>query len=353
MKSTSKTIATLKRYKLYTPARGAYTFFSSIGNGLFRGPVILVYHRVAKPDCDPFLLSVSPEHFREQMEYLTKNYRIVSLNELRQNIDNGKLNPKSLAVTFDDGYEDNFSNARPVLEQLNIPATIFVVSGRIGSNKEFWWDALERMLLTPDTLPDTLELTIQDKTYRWPTGGKSLNARWNVTQSPLNERHRLFMELQHLLRLMDDTGRQEVLSGIEHWVAAALPQSKPVASFMSPVELKLLAGSGLIDIGAHTVTHPVLSAQPPEAQRREIIESKRQLEDIVERPVTAFAYPYGSREDIGKETIDLVREAGFGLACANFPGYVNRHTDPLLLPRWVVRNWDAKEFAARFKSLRS
>ena len=122
---------------------------------------------------------------------------------------------------------------------------------------------------------------------------------------------------------------------------------------MTPVEIKFLAGGGLIDIGAHTATHPVLSAQTPDAQRREIFNSKPQLEEIVGHPVTAFAYPYGSREDIGQETINIVQEAGFELACANFPGYVNRRTNPLLLPRWVVRDWDVKEFAARLKSVRS
>ena len=103
-------------------------------------------------------------------------------------------------------------------------------------------------------------------------------------------------------------------------------------------------------MGAHTVSHVFLAAQTEETQRCEIIGSKEQLEQILERPVTSFAYPYGGTDSISPQTVKIVREAGFQIACANTPGLVNARSDPFLLPRCLVRNWPGKEFARRLRS---
>ena len=110
-----------------------------------------------------------------------------------------------------------------------------------------------------------------------------------------------------------------------------------------------MADDGLIEVGAHTVTHPVLSALPIEAQNAEVQQSKSDLEEVLGRPVTSFAYPFGSAADYTEETIAAARRAGFLRACSNFPGVVGPDTDRFQLPRFLVRDWDGDEFDRRLR----
>jgi peptidoglycan/xylan/chitin deacetylase (PgdA/CDA1 family) len=102
--------------------------------------------------------------------------------------------------------------------------------------------------------------------------------------------------------------------------------------------------TALIELGSHTVSHPVLSSLPAAAQQAEILGSKQRLESLIGREVSSFAYPYGSRADYTKTTTAIVRDSGFRLACANVPEGVSSSGDRLQLPRFLVRNWDGDEF---------
>jgi peptidoglycan/xylan/chitin deacetylase (PgdA/CDA1 family) len=110
-----------------------------------------------------------------------------------------------------------------------------------------------------------------------------------------------------------------------------------------------LARGELIEVGAHTVTHSVLSALPAAAQRDEIQRSKAHLEEILGHAVSNFAYPYGTRSDYTAGTVAVVQEAGFASACSNFAGVVRHGTDRFQLPRVLVRNWTGDEFARQLK----
>jgi peptidoglycan/xylan/chitin deacetylase (PgdA/CDA1 family) len=114
-------------------------------------------------------------------------------------------------------------------------------------------------------------------------------------------------------------------------------------------ELKTLGDSGLVEIGSHTVTHSVLSARPPDVRRKEIVQSKGYLEEILGRPVDSFSYPYGGARDVGEDTIQLVSEAGYKVACANFAAFVTRKSNPYWLPRYLIRDWDGEEFTRRLR----
>ena len=108
-----------------------------------------------------------------------------------------------------------------------------------------------------------------------------------------------------------------------------------------------LAEGGLVEVGAHTVSHAQLSALPIDQQREEIGQSKTQLERILARPVSAFAYPYGSRLDYTSQTVTAVRAAGFTAACSNFPEGLSRRTDRFQLPRLIVGDTDGDAFEQR------
>jgi peptidoglycan/xylan/chitin deacetylase (PgdA/CDA1 family) len=116
---------------------------------------------------------------------------------------------------------------------------------------------------------------------------------------------------------------------------------------LSSSELTRLAAHPLATIGAHTVSHTRLSALDVESQRREMIASKADLESRIGRPVEVFAYPFGGRHDYTQDSTVLCREAGFRKAAANFGGNAHRWSDPLQIPRHLVRNWSLAEFAPR------
>src|ERR1700759_463296 len=131
------------------------------------GPAILMYHRIATPEVDPWGLSVSPERFAEQVQALSMRRTILSMNAFVSRLQAGVLPHDAVALTFDDGYLDNLLQAKPILEAAGVPATVFLTTGRIGTDEEFWGDELARMVL-PRTKPLCARLTLE-------TGGLEIN----------------------------------------------------------------------------------------------------------------------------------------------------------------------------------
>lgn len=318
-------------------------------NKIFPGAPILLYHRVAEVESDPWSLSVTPQHFAEQLEVLRKLGHAVQLQQLTQDLEAGKNLRRKVAIAFDDGYADNFLNAKPLLERYDIPATVFVSSGYVGRTREFWWDELERVFLQPGILPQKLELNINGSTHQWDLGkvasynedSYQWHSDWQVKkQPPPTPRHALYYSLWQLLRPLQEGDRLQILDRLLAW-AGIEPESRPTHRPLSFAQVSALE-QGLIEVGAHTVTHPLLSALPLKLQQEEIQQSKAHLEELLGHQVSSFAYPYG---DYTAETIDVVRSSGFACACSTIPESVRRHSDRFLLPRVQVQNWGGEEFA--------
>jgi peptidoglycan/xylan/chitin deacetylase (PgdA/CDA1 family) len=120
--------------------------------------IILTYHRVAEPVDDPHLLAVSPVNFEQQVEFLKKNYNVISLEQLIHDVAQQKLQQNSVVITFDDGYADNLYTALPILEKYNAPMTLFVTSGHIDTPR-FYWDNVESDALNrPMTSSELLQI---------------------------------------------------------------------------------------------------------------------------------------------------------------------------------------------------
>ena len=313
--------------------------------------VILMYHRVAEPDIDPWGLCVAPRHFAEHLEVLRKYAHPISLQQLAQAHRNGNIPSRAVAVTFDDGYADNLYQAKPLLAQYDIPATVFVTAGYIGQNREFWWDELERLLLQPGKLPEKLCLNINGSTHQWELGEAAnyseaeyqRDHKLRVCESQPGSRLFLCHLLGQLLQPLPEEERLQTLDELVTWTKAgsiARPTHRP----LSWEELRELGEGGLVEIGAHTVTHPLLSAHSPDFQREEIQQGKVYLEEKLERPVASFAYPYGNYTP---ETVRLAREARFDCACSVVEDIVWRESDRFQLPRFEVGNWNPEELIER------
>jgi peptidoglycan/xylan/chitin deacetylase (PgdA/CDA1 family) len=315
--------------------------------------LILVYHRVTSTQSDPWHLAVTPHHFVEQLTILRRYSNPITLQRLSQVLLlGGNLPDRSVIVTFDDGYADNLHEAKPALECHNIPATVFLTTGYIGSNHEFWWDELERVLLQPGMVPKALRLDINGSMYRWDLGEAAHydedDARryreWRAWEKPPSSRHALYRSLWELLYPLTESERRRVLDKLVGW-AGDEPTGRPTHRVLSREEVIALSQGELIELGAHTTTHPALSALPIASQRDEIERSKIQLENILNKEVASFAYPYGKANHYTIETVSVVREVGFLCACSNFAHTVRLSTDPFQLPRVAVPNWAGRKFA--------
>jgi peptidoglycan/xylan/chitin deacetylase (PgdA/CDA1 family) len=314
------------------------------------GGMVLLYHRVADLASDPQLLAVKPQHFAEHLEIVKRKCSPVSLKELVGGLKEKTLPEHPVAITFDDGYADNLANAQPLLRRYGVPATVFVTARYVGSGREFWWDELERLILEPAFLPERLQLDKPNGgSLMWELGREDLHKpdayrSWNVQLSENSTpRHTLYRSLCDLLRPLPEPSRVDVLEYIQKWAGAG-SASRPTHLPLASEELKRLDQEELVEIGAHTCTHALLSNLSKTEQKKEVQGSKKVLEEILGHAVSSFAYPFGGRVDYTAETVEVVRQAGFELACANFPGTVWRRSDCFQLPRFLVRDWDGETF---------
>lgn len=315
--------------------------------------IILMYHRVADVDLDPWSLAVTPEHFAEHLAVVQKLSQPISLPELKQRHQAGSVPNRGVIITFDDGYVDNLQNAQPLLEQYHIPATIFIVSGNIGCKHGFWWDELAKALLRPGNLPPTLRLQINGQPHEWHLGDA---VRYSKAQFLHDRKHMpwegtpgsrlaFYYSIWQLLRPLPATIQRAALDELGAWAgvaAEAHPNDRP----LTVKEIHELDHAPGIELGAHTVTHASLAMQKPDVQRNEIEQSKADLEQMLRHPVNSFSYPYG---DYTPQTVTLAQAAGFMSACTVQAETVWRKTHPLLLPRFEIQNWPGTAFEKRLK----
>jgi peptidoglycan/xylan/chitin deacetylase (PgdA/CDA1 family) len=329
-------------------ARRAY---GRIINRVLSKAVILMYHRVVALDADPWFLCVSPDHFAEHLEVIIRLGRPASLDGLVKGLQEGRVPDRAIALTFDDGYADNLQIAKPLLERYDVPGTVFVVAAAVGKEGEFWWDALERLLLIPARLPDRLALTLAGRSMEWQLGPASIY----TDRERKEDRHRepwlagtgsrlaFFYSVWRQLLPLEEEARSHILSEVAAWSGgeAAPRQTHRV---MSVEEIVHLQQGGLVEVGAHTATHVSLPSLSLAAQQQEIRRGKTLLEDYLGSPVDHFAYPHG---EYTPETVALVGEAGFQSACTIVARSLHRSADPFLLPRFDVRDWEGDEFQRR------
>ncbi|MDF1853147.1 MAG: polysaccharide deacetylase family protein [Verrucomicrobiales bacterium] len=285
----------------------------------------LLYHRVDEPENDPFRLCVSPEYFAGHMESLALSGRALSVPKLQEHLSDGELPSGKIAVTFDDGYLDNLEVALPILEQFEIPATLFVTTGNLG--QPFWWDRLANLILLAPNLPELLSFPSSSKSI--PTTSKT--------------RRELFDYITLELRQRAPAFREEILKTWESLIDA--PSLAPQQRCQSEEELKRFAQHPLIEIGAHSVTHSRLLALPYEKQAEEIKTSADRLAKITGTEVTILSYPFGLRgRDFNGDTIAAAKESGITQAFAANRGVITSDSDGYALPRLWIHNRDHTAF---------
>lgn len=273
---------------------------------------VLTFHRV-NDDHDPFLPALPTAVFEARVAHIARHYRALTVEDLVGRMGAGRVPRNAVAITFDDGYRDNLTHAAPILARHGVPATIFLATGHIGSAEPTWFDRLAVALKT--TWRDRLVLD-GEAPLPLTTRAERLRA--------------LDAGLARLKRAPDDERRRS-LARILDWLGApGLAAAK--SSMLTWDDVHALRGLGF-SVGAHTVTHPILSRLAPEAAWSEISGAKAAIERALGEPVRAFAYPNGGPDDYTETTTRLVREAGFTCAVTTRHGVNTADTPPLELRR--------------------
>lgn len=307
-------------------------------------PVILMYHRVEHLACDPWMLGVSPENFRKQIEYLSSEREIVPLRQLVAQMREGRLKPGSVAITFDDGYSDFLRNAFPVLEELGCPATLFLVTDALD-RPGYWWDVLGRIVMETPSLPHSLTFDIAGTEHRFQIAGDDGASLPETTSAERVTREELHYSLWKHLKPLAEPNRRVYLEALAEW-AGVDPADREGDRILRTDEVRTLARSPLIEIGAHTRSHASLPLLDDTLMFDEILGSRAACEALSGKPVSGFTYPFG---DIDDRCPAVVASLGFEYACTTIGGRITETSNPLLLPRPAVGDWDEEEFRNRLK----
>lgn len=299
--------------------------------------LILLYHRIGTPTWDPWGICVSPQRFERHLAMLSQVADVVPLSVLDSQLRVRRRGRPVVALTFDDGYADNLHVALPLLERYGAPATVFVATAWIDRSEPFWWDRLSEVMQSIKRLPARIALRIGDEEFIWERKQKG--------DVQGGERRQLHSAMWSRLRVATDDEREVTLTGLEDF-SDREPEVDPFNRPMTRTELRQMAASPLVEIGAHTMSHCMLPELSAELQRAEIIGSRQQCLELTGDYPSGFAYPFGG---LDTDTPGLVRSAGFDRAYSTDNELVWECSDQMLLPRVGVRNYSIQEFSARFR----
>ena len=291
---------------------------------------ILIYHRVCPQDESGHLRSTAPDDFAKQIKYFRQHYEILSLESLSDYLRSGKRLPqKAIVITFDDGYKDNYLYAYPVLKTYDIPATVFLTTGYIGSDKLFWWDELTYAL------------------YHTSAGKISINGLMEFNLSSEKEREKVSQQIIDKLKKLPEKVKDSLLDELRSRLDVITPLSLRQNTLLDWDEIREMSNNSSVLFGAHSVNHPILTNIPLDEARREIVQSKHLLEREIGRDVTAFSYPNGF---YNSDIMQIVQESGFSCAVALTPRkLISANNSPYNLPRMSVINFE--KFKIMFSGL--
>lgn len=295
---------------------------------------VLYYHRVYEKRYDINLLCVTPKKFEQQMKYLKKNFNILRFEE-----DWTKSDRDSIVITFDDGYLDNLTYALPILEELQIPATVFVSTGTLSNIRELWWDELETLLLTDGNYSNVFQL--QDDIY---------NCEWRTDTYEF--RLNCYNALHYLIKNhINPLKREKWFEQLWKWRGEDRYVNTENAT-LSDKTCQELAKSKYITIGAHTVSHPSLARLMFEEQQTQIQQSIVYLESLLQRKIDTFSYPFGTEViDFDESTIAACKASGIRKAASTNAGLWQKQFAPYAIPRNSIGNLGLYGFKAKIDKL--
>jgi peptidoglycan/xylan/chitin deacetylase (PgdA/CDA1 family) len=275
--------------------------------------LIVMYHRFTEREDGP---AISARAFREQLDYLQARYRLVPLSVIGEMLASGKSLPSGLAaITIDDGYSDAYEIAFPLLRDRKAPATLFVVTDFVDRKIWVWPDKVRYLISRAEA--SLLEQTIN---------GRAIRLRLNGGASRIEATARI----NSILKSMRDAAKDEAIDKIASSLGIKLPAAPPAQyAAITWKQAREMDAAG-VEIGSHTVTHPILTNVDGERLRRELNDSRSRLESILGRSVRLFCYPNG---DSNSTVEQEARRAGYTCAVTTEEGLNGERSNPLALMR--------------------
>lgn len=293
---------------------------------------ILCYHRIGEGGI-PFYSGLPAKRFESQIRYLRSRYRVISLEQMIEEMSHPEEVLPAVAITFDDGYRDLFTCALPILQAYRVPATVFLTAGCIETGEVAWYD---RVFLALRVAPGNVLELVLDGPRRFVLPSES--ARMDAA-----------VEIIRYLRGLSCVRRHELCAALERQVP--LPADQLRDRMLSWEQIRAMDSAG-ISFGSHTISHPVVSRLTQTELERELVESKRMIEHRVGHAVDSFAFPFGKREDYGALPRQLLLSAGYQSAVTTEWGINTSRSDPLELNRVSVGEyWPLAMFAFQLNRL--
>ena len=299
---------------------------ASPGGG--RGLSILIFHRVLATPDPLFPEEMDRAAFARRMQWLKASYTVLPLLDAVRLAHAGRLPARAACITFDDGYANNATEALPVLRQLGLCATFFVATGFLDGGR--MWN-------------DTIIELVRRSAQPWLDASAAGLGGLPLTDLPAR-RHAIALLIKSL-KYLPLAQRAQAVQHLAHAARCALPDDLMMCS--SQVQQLRHAG---MEIGGHTVNHPILAALDDREARDEIVTGKQTLENLLGTPVSLFAYPNGGPGvDFLARDVDLVRAAGFEGAVTTSAGGGQR--DLWQLPRFTP--WDQRQVCFNLRMARN
>jgi peptidoglycan/xylan/chitin deacetylase (PgdA/CDA1 family) len=301
-----------------------------------------MYHRIADAEWDPWDIKVSASSFEKQIKYISEHHDPVSLISLTN--DPGAVKTP-VVLSFDDGYLDNYTIAKPILEKYGVPATFFITTSRIGKIEGFWWDRLCHIFLEKESLHRNHQITIDGKIIFFDLDADAHLSQiqldslkfWKAKQSQPNKRVETFFIIWRALKFSTAGDQEQVIEELENWSGA--PQyNSPV---MNWDQVREISDNMLFNIGAHSVNHSLLDQLEDSVQSQEIIGSQSMISEQIGKQVNTFAAPFGG---YNSKTLQIIKNAGFDFAVTTQQESATLKSilkNPLEIPRiQVIDNTD-------------
>ena len=307
MSSSAKALA----YK----ALSLISFPHKVHNLVNKGKLtILMYHGITASPCQfPDWCMIDAQSFRKQIKYLNKHFDIVSLQDACNKLANGQLKKPTAVITFDDGYQNNFDYAFPILKEENAPAVIFLTTKFIDSDSSIW----------TGLLTNAFSIT-EENTLTW----KNIKHDISTLDKKQNCLAKLKTQLKNLPLSAIENEVEIIISNLTKAGIPRIEQSSPYR-ILDTGSIRNMAESGLIEFAAHTHSHPILSQLTKEEQQREISQSIQRVAEISGKPCDYFAYPNGTINDYNDTTLSILENIAVKAALTTTTGD-NDHLTPVM-----------------------